>query len=246
VKNSNNKVEIGNDDDPAVAYTGPLVVLTNRFSASASEIFAGAIQDYHRGVIIGESTYGKGTVQTVVDLKRYINDPKSQVGELKITFQKFYRVTGSSTQHKGVDPDIKLPTALDPEQFGESSSPSALAWDEISGTLYQKTPMINDKTILNLNKLYQDRLKTDKHLQHFAAEIDETRKSYRETTISLNENMRKKEIAEAERKRAESDKLNTTIIGKESGTPADLLEMEDEYLREGLFVLGDLLISKIG
>lgn len=246
VKNSNNKVEIGNDDDPTVTYSGPLVVLTNRFSASASEIFAGAIQDYHRGVIIGESTYGKGTVQTVVDLKRYINDPKNQVGELKITFQKFYRVTGSSTQHKGVDPDIKLPTALDPEQFGESSSPSALAWDEISGTLYQKTPMINDRTIATLNKLYQDRLKTDKHLQSFAADINETRKSYRETTISLNENYRKKEIAEAEKKRAETDKLNTTIIGKESGTPADLLEMEDEYLREGLFVLGDLLISKIG
>jgi carboxyl-terminal processing protease len=246
VKNSNNKVEIGNDDDPAIAYTGPLVVLTNRFSASASEIFAGAIQDYHRGVIIGESTYGKGTVQTVVDLKRYINDQKNQVGELKITFQKFYRVTGSSTQHKGVDPDIKLPTALDPEQFGESSSASALAWDEIGGTLYQRTPMINDKTLATLNKLYQDRLKTDKHLKSFAAEIDETRKSYHETTISLNESFRKKEIAEAERKRAESEKLNTTITGKEAGTTIDMLEMEDEYLREGLFVLGDLLISKIG
>ncbi len=246
VKNSNNKVEIGNDDDPAIAYTGPLVVLTNRFSASASEIFAGAIQDYHRGVIIGESTYGKGTVQTVVDLKRYITDQKSQVGELKITFQKFYRVTGSSTQHKGVDPDIKLPTALDPEQFGESSSASALAWDEIGGTLYQRTPMINDKTLASLNKLYQERLKTDKHLKSFAAEIDETRKSYHETTISLNESVRKKEIAEAERKRAESDKLNTTITGKEAGTTIDMLEMEDEYLREGLFVLGDLLISKIG
>jgi len=246
VKNSSNKIEVGADDDASVTYNGPLVVLTNRLSASASEIFAGAIQDYHRGVIVGESTYGKGTVQTVVDLKRFINDPKNQVGELKITFQKFYRVTGSSTQHKGVVPDIKLPTALDPEQFGESSSASALPWDEIKGTLYQKTPLVNDKTLVSLNKLYQDRLKTDVQLQRLVAQTDEARKSYHETKISLNESLRKKEIEEAEKKKATNDKLNTKIGGKESTNPADVLDMEDEYLREGLFVLGDLLISKIG
>jgi carboxyl-terminal processing protease len=246
VKNSSNKIEVGKDDDIEVAYNGPLVVLTNRFSASASEIFAGAIQDYHRGVIIGESTYGKGTVQTVVDLKRFINDPKAQVGELKITFQKFYRVNGSSTQHKGVTPDIKLPTALDPEQFGESSSLSALPWDEIKGTLYSKTPMVNDRTLASLNKAYQDRLKTDVQLQRFAAEADEARRSYHETKISLNESSRKKEIEEAEKKKATNDKLNTKIVGKESGSPDDMLEMEDPSLREGLFILGDLLIAKIG
>ncbi len=244
VKNSSNRIELGEDDDSSIAYSGPLVVLTNRLSASASEIFAGAIQDYRRGVIVGESTYGKGTVQTVVDLRRFINDPKNQVGELKITFQKFYRVTGSSTQHKGVTPDIKLPTALDPEQFGESSSPSALPWDEIKGTLYQKTPLVNDRTLANLNKQYQDRLKTDLQLQRFAAETDEARKSNYETKISLNESVRKKEIAEAEQKKATNDKLNTKIVGKETGTPTDLLEMDDEYLREGLFVLSDLLIGE--
>jgi carboxyl-terminal processing protease len=245
VKNSSNRVEVGEDDDSSISYNGPLVVLTNRFSASASEIFAGAIQDYHRGVIVGESTYGKGTVQSVVDLSRFINDPKNQVGELKITFQKFYRVTGSSTQHKGVTPDIKLPTALDPEQFGESSSPSALPWDEIKGTLYQKTPLVNDRTLAGLNKQYQDRLKTDLQLQRFAAETDETRRSYHETKISLNESIRKKEIEEAERKKATNDKLNTKIV-KEAGTPTDLINMDDEYLREGLFVLSDMLVSKIG
>jgi carboxyl-terminal processing protease len=246
VKNSSNRIELGQDDDASVTYSGPLVVLTNRFSASASEIFAGAIQDYHRGVIVGESTYGKGTVQTVVDLKRFINDPKNEVGDLKITFQKFYRVTGSSTQHKGVTPDIKLPTALDPEQFGESSSPSALPWDEIKGTLYQKTPLVNDRTLASLNKQYQDRLKSDLQLQRFVAETNETRKSYRETKISLNESIRKKEIEEAEQKKATNDKLNTKIVGKETGEPKDALDMDDEYLREGLFVLGDLLVAKIG
>jgi carboxyl-terminal processing protease len=245
VKNSMNKIETLTDDNPTLLYNGPLVVLTNRFSASASEIFAGAIQDYHRGVIVGESSYGKGTVQTVINLNRFINDPNNQVGELKITFQKFYRVTGSSTQHKGVTPDIKFPTALSPEQFGESSSPSALPWDEIKGTLYQKTPMINDKVISSLTKAYQDRLKTDASLQRFVSETEETEQSYRETKVSLNEVTRKKEMEEAEKKKAANDKLNTKIVGKE-GTPIDLMEMDDEYLREGLFVLGDLITTKLG
>jgi carboxyl-terminal processing protease len=246
VKNSANKIEVGKDDDPSVAYNGPLVVLTNRFSASASEIFAGAIQDYHRGVIIGESTYGKGTVQTVVDLKRFINAPDEEVGELKITFQKFYRVTGSSTQHKGVVPDINLPTALNPEQFGESSSQSALPWDEIRGTLYQKTPMVNDRTLASLNKLYQQRLQDDPQLKRFVSETDEARKSYQDTKISLNEVTRKKEMDEAEKRKAANDKMNTKIVRKESGEPTDLLDLDDEYLREGLFVLGDILSTKLG
>src|SRR5687767_10599734 len=245
VKNSANKIETLTDDNPTLLYNGPLVVLTNRFSASASEIFAGAIQDYHRGVIVGESSYGKGTVQTVINLNRFINDPNNQVGDLKVTFQKFYRVTGSSTQHKGVVPDIKLPTALTPEQFGEGSSPSALPWDEIKGTLYQKTPIVNDKVISSLTKSYQDRLKTDVALQRFVTETEETSKSYRDTKVSLNEVTRKKEIEEAEKKKAANDKLNTKIVGKE-GTPIDLMEMEDVILREGLFVLSDLITTKLG
>lgn len=244
VKNSANKIETLTDDNPAVVYNGPLVVLTNRFSASASEIFAGAIQDYHRGVIVGESTYGKGTVQTVIDLNRFINDPKDEVGDLKITFQKFYRVTGSSTQHKGVTPDIKFPTSLSPEQFGESSSPSALPWDEIKGTLYQKTPMINAKVISNLSKSYQERLKSDASLQRFVVETEEASRSFKETKVSLNEVTRKKEMEEAEKKKATNDKLDTKV-GKE-GTPVDLMQMDDEYLREGLFVLSDLITTKLG
>jgi carboxyl-terminal processing protease len=245
VKNSANKVEVGTDDDPGIVYSGPLVVLTNRFSASASEIFAGAIQDYHRGVVVGESTYGKGTVQTVIDLDRFITDPKNEVGQLKLTFQKFYRVTGSSTQHKGVTPDVKLPTALDPEQFGESSSKSALPWDEIRGTLYQKTPVINDKVLAGLNKSYGERLKSDPALTRFVTETNEARANMKDTKVSLNETVRKKEMEEAE-KRAAAAKLNTKIGGKEAEKSSDLNELEDEYLREGLFVLGDLITSKIG
>ncbi|MBL0743466.1 carboxy terminal-processing peptidase [Chryseolinea lacunae] len=245
VKNSSNKIDVGKDDDPSIAYNGPLVVMTNRFSASASEIFAGAIQDYKRGVIVGESTYGKGTVQTIVDLNRFINDPNNKVGELKITFQKFYRVTGSSTQHKGVTPDVAFPTALDAEQFGESSSASALPWDEIRGTLFQKSTMVNDRVVANLNKAYQDRLKTDVSLQRFSEDIADMRKGYKDTKISLNETVRKKEMEEAEKKKAANDKLGTKMVNKE-GKPTNVLELDDIFLQEGLFVLGDLINTKVG
>ncbi|RAV97849.1 carboxy terminal-processing peptidase [Pseudochryseolinea flava] len=245
VKNSANRIEVGADDDPGVVYNGPLVVMTNRFSASASEIFAGAIQDYHRGVVVGESTFGKGTVQTVIDLSRFIND-EEQVGELKLTFQKFYRVTGSSTQNKGVTPDVKLPTALDPEQFGESASPSALPWDEIRGTLFQKTPVITDRVITGLNKSYQERLKSDQILHRFVTDTEEVRNSYKETRISLNEAVRKKEIEEAEKKK-QNAAMSTEIGGENKKVNSGGLEdLDDEYLREGLFVLGDLITSKIG
>lgn len=245
VKNSMNHIEVGADDDPSIVYTGPLVVLTNRFSASASEIFAGAIQDYHRGVVVGESTHGKGTVQTVVDLSRFISNSKEPVGELKLTFQKFYRVTGSSTQQRGIIPDVKLPTAFEANQFGESSYPNALPWDEIGSTLYQKTPVINDKIIAGLNKSYHERLKTDTNLTRFVNDTEEIRKSLSQTKISLNEATRRKEMEEAEKKK-NSSALNTRVKGKENETIQDLSEMEDEYLREGLLVLTDLINVKIG
>jgi carboxyl-terminal processing protease len=245
VKNSMNKIEVGVDENPSIAYNGPIVVMTNRFSASASEIFAGAIQDYHRGVVVGESTYGKGTVQTVVHLDRLMNE-KEPVGELKITFQKFYRVTGSSTQHKGVTPDIKLPTALDPEQFGESSSKSALPWDEIRGTLFQKTPVISAKVLANLNKTYEERLKTDNGLHKLVAETEEVRKSFRETKLSLNEQARRKEMEDAALDRGQT-KLDTKLVGKEEpAVKTNISDVDDEYLREGLFILSDLINTKIG
>jgi carboxyl-terminal processing protease len=245
VKNSANKVEVGLDDNPTVVYNGPLIVMTNRFSASASEIFAGAIQDYHRGVVVGESTYGKGTVQTVIHLNRFLNE-KEPVGDLKLTFQKFYRVTGSSTQHKGVVPDIELPTPLDPEQFGESSSPSALPWDEIKGTLYQKTPLINDRVLASLSRGYNERLKTDPTLTKLVTETAEIRKGYKETRISLNEEKRKSEMKEADLKRGQEN-IDTKLVGKDQPpVSTDLKDVDDEYLREGLFILSDLIASKIG
>lgn len=245
VKSSNNRVEVLTDDDAEIAYNGPLVVLINRFSASASEIFAGAIQDYHRGVIVGESSYGKGTVQQLIGLERFINET-DDVGSLKLTLQKFYRATGSSTQHKGVIPDIKFPTALDPEQFGESSQANALPWDEIKSTLYQRTPIINDKVLTELNKAHLERTKSDPYLTRLIEETNETRKNISQTSISLNENVRKKETEDAEKKRAANTKLGTVKVDKEGKPVSNSLDMDDEYLREGLLVLSNLITSKIG
>ncbi|HYG19263.1 MAG TPA: carboxy terminal-processing peptidase, partial [Ohtaekwangia sp.] len=206
----------------------------------------GAIQDYHRGVVVGESTFGKGTVQTVIDLSRFINDP-DKVGELKLTFQKFYRVTGSSTQNRGVIPDIKLPTALDPQQFGESASPSALPWDEIRSTLFQKTPVINDRVLTDLNKAYAQRLKTDPNLNRLVTDTEEIRQSYLDTKVSLNEAARKKAMDESQKRKAANGALKTQLSGENKvSASSDLQDLEDEYLREGLFVLGDLITTKIG
>ncbi|HEX8061368.1 MAG TPA: carboxy terminal-processing peptidase, partial [Cyclobacteriaceae bacterium] len=243
VKSSNNQVAVYDDDDVKVLYGGPLVVLTNRFSASASEIFAGAIQDYQRGVIVGESTYGKGTVQKVLDLGRFI-DSAEPVGDLKITFQKFYRVAGSSTQNKGVTPDVKLPSAFGPEQFGESSNPSALPWDVIKATNFQKTTDISGKVIADLNKAYQDRVKTDASLKKYIMETEDLKNNLNHTKVSLNEVKRKQEMDEA-KKREASEKLDTKITTKE-GIPQDILKLDDEYLREGVLILSELVTKKIG
>jgi carboxyl-terminal processing protease len=245
VRSSNNQVQIGADEDKGVVYSGPLVVLTNRFSASASEIFAGAIQDYRRGVIAGESTYGKGTVQRVQDLKQVMNEKSVPVGELKYTFQKFYRVSGSSTQHKGVEPDIKLPTALDPEQYGESSNLSALPWDVINAVSFQKTSDVTDRTIAGLNKAYQERTRQDVSLKNYILETEEMRKNLHQTKISLNETKRKQELDEAEKKKAAS-KLDTKITNKEGISKDELLNLKDEYLREGLLILSDLVLKRVG
>jgi carboxyl-terminal processing protease len=245
IKNSANRVDVLPDDDKEVFYNGPLVVLTNRFSASASEIFAGAIQDYQRGVIVGESTYGKGTVQSVLDLKRFLNEAEP-VGELKLTFQKFYRVTGSSTQHKGVTPDILLPSALDAANYGESASRSALPWDVIKAAPFQRSIDVNEKTIAKLNRSYQDRTKFDSSLKKYIRETEELKSNLNQTRISLNEAARKKEMEEIEKKKL-SDKLDTKLPPTKEGLPVtDLNKMQDEFLREGLLILSELLVKRIG
>lgn len=131
VKDAFGKVEVEADRDPGVAYTGPLAVLVDRESASASEIFAAAIQDYGRGLIIGEPTFGKGTVQTLIDLNRYVPGEKSDLGRLRLTMAEFFRISGGSTQLRGVEPDIRFPSADYISEHGERALTNALPWTQI-------------------------------------------------------------------------------------------------------------------
>ncbi|MDH3689080.1 MAG: carboxy terminal-processing peptidase [Gammaproteobacteria bacterium] len=136
VRDSDGDIDIKQDPDPGIAYTGPLAVLVNRFSASASEIFAGAIQDYRRGVVVGEPTFGKGTVQNLFDLDRHHRQDELRLGQLKVTIAQFFRINGSSTQHRGVVPDIVFPTALDSDDQGERALENALPWATVHPAQY--------------------------------------------------------------------------------------------------------------
>jgi carboxyl-terminal processing protease len=137
VKNASGNLDIERDPDPAQVYGGPLAVLVDRHSASASEIFAGAIQDYHRGIIIGEPTFGKGTVQTLVDLGRFVRYGDKNLGRLRLTMAQFFRINGGSTQFKGVVPDIIYPSAVQSDEQGERSLENALPWAQIRAVQYQ-------------------------------------------------------------------------------------------------------------
>lgn len=239
-------IEIGRDTLDGVAYDGPMMVLINRFSASASEIFAGAIQDYKRGVVVGEQTFGKGTVQSMVDLGRFMPESRGETGQLKLTLQKFYRVTGSSTQHKGVTPDINLPSAFSAEAFGESSEPSALPWDEVASSDFVATNDISIEMIAKLKKLYEYRLKTDKSLQQYVKETKAFEKNLNLSEVSLNQSARQAERDELDRLKKSTD-ISTTIIDKETGTKiTEEVNIDDQYLKEGILMLAELITGNIG
>ena len=188
LRNSNGRISRLDDPDPVarVAYNGPLAVLVNRFSASASEIFAAAIQDYARGVIIGQETFGKGTVQNLYSLDQYLQtEDDNGFGQLTLTIGKYYRVTGESTQHRGVNPDINLPSPIDSEEIGESVRDSALPWDTIQTTRFRAGDPL-DNTIQSLTANHSQRAKDDPNFQYLTAFIEEDRESRSHTSVSLN------------------------------------------------------------
>jgi carboxyl-terminal processing protease len=215
VKSANRRPSIYSDTDDAVAWDGPLAVLVNRLSASASEIFAGAIQDYGRGIIIGSQTYGKGTVQTLVPLNR---------GQLKITAAKFYRVSGQSTQHQGVIPDIEFPELYDVERIGESSLVDAMPWDMIQPAVYPRAHDISS-LLPELNARHQKRVATDADFEYMRALATKTRENRQLTHVSLNREVRAAEQAREEAWRLELE--NTLRRAKGEKPLASLEELED-------------------
>jgi len=210
-KDYNGYIRISSDPDSGIAYTGPLVVLTSRQSASASEIFAAALQDYGRAVIVGDkNTFGKGTVQTILPIGRFaslLGSHNDEDGALKLTIQKFYRVAGGSTQLHGVASDIVLPSLSDLPEFGEGALKNALPYDEVAKAKYTKWSDSHSLFVDQLRRRSEERVKNDPEFHYVMGDMDRLRHKIDENRISLNEDLRKKELAE--------DKLRKETRSKE-------------------------------
>ncbi len=249
VRNGDGNIQVGNDEDPNIVYDGPLAVLVNKFSASASEIFSGAIQDYDRGLIIGEQTYGKGTVQNLIDLNRIMQNSDNKLGQVKVTIAKYYRVNGGSTQNLGVIPDIELPSSVDAEEFGESFEKSALPWDEIKPTDFKQVDKVKEFLALILKK-HQDRVASSSEFDYLLEDIQEIKNVREQKMISLNEEVRKKEMVKEEEEKFQRENERRKVKGikllekgekvSESSAPDDL------YLDETGRVLADLIALTVG
>ncbi len=198
VKHANGRVEVEKDPDKTIAYDGPLVVLVDRNSASASEIFAGAIQDYRRGIIIGEPTFGKGTVQTLVDLSRYVPGKSMDLGRLRLTMAQFFRVNGGSTQHRGVVPDIQFPTAKYSSEYGERSLENALPYAKIKPASYSPN---GASEYADLTQKHLNRIVNDPGFQMLMEQEKRFAESDQRTQVSLLETRRKSEWDKREKDR---------------------------------------------
>lgn len=250
VRDSRGNVKLEQDNEPGMAWEGPLGVLVDRRSASASEIFAAAIQDYGRGVIIGEPTFGKGTVQNLIDLDNMARDEQTRLGQLKLTMAQFYRVAGGSTQNKGVIPDIQLPTAGDPDEYGESALEFAMPWAEIDPTDYQRVAELGPLIDLARHR-HEMRLESDEELIGLLEELAEWEANSHRDSISLLESVRREEMEKAEARRTarfggidEVDSaLDEDLEGESSGAAEDAEEDDEEdlYLIETARILSDLI-----
>jgi len=201
LRDTTGRIEVDDDPDPAIFYSGPLIVLVDRFSASASEIFAGAIQDYGRGLIIGQQTYGKGTVQNAHPLNYTIFGRKPELGQLNVTIGKYYRVTGESTQDRGVTPDISIPSLIDANEVGESTRDRALPWDHIEPATFKVEGDLKS-TASMLQKLHDDRTADSADFRYLREDIAALDSIRNQKTVSLNLKTR-----EAERKRLDASRL---------------------------------------
>jgi carboxyl-terminal processing protease len=263
VRESGGRVSVEDDDQSGVAWDGPFAVLINRGSASASEIFAGAIQDYGRGLVIGETTFGKGTVQNLIDLDRWPANEESRFGQVKLTIAQFFRVSGGSTQHKGVVPDIRFPVTVDASEFGESTYDNALPWTRISAVPH--TQYGNFAPLLpRLDALHAARVAKDKEFQWWSEDVAQFREEQAKKSVSLNEGERraerdqfeaKRKARQAERKAlglpldpfAEDDnddglQASERNIAKDAAREKMEDQRPDPLLRESAAILSDALI----
>ena len=245
-------IDVQRDTDAGVAWNGPLGVLINRSSASASEIFAAAIQDYHRGVVIGEPSFGKGTVQTMIDLDtlgrrdRVLNSQK--LGELKLTIAQFFRIDGGTTQLRGVTPDISLPGYLDPELYGESSFDNALPWTRIKPADYHVVANL-DELMPTLQSRHDTRIAADKDFQYLLEDIADlkTQRDAKSLSLTEAERRRQQDAREARQKRHGGAAVDAKAKpGTEAGGENDDQEQDpgkkggkDPLLKEAVHILSD-------
>ena len=222
VRESGGRVTVNSDRNQDVAWDGPLAVLINRGSASASEIFAGAIQDYGRGLVIGETTFGKGTVQNIVDLDRWPASEKQRFGQVKLTIAQFFRVSGSSTQHKGVVPDLAFPASVDASEFGESTYDNALPWTRIAAVPH--TRYGNFAPLLpKLETRHKSRVAEDVEFKWWNEDVQQFRAEAAKKAVSLNEAERR-----AERERQEKQRKERQEIRKQLGLALDTLAEDSD------------------
>lgn len=210
VRESGGRVVVNGDDDAGIAWEGPLAVLINRGSASASEIFAGAIQDYGRGLVIGETSFGKGTVQNLVDLDRWPANKEARFGQVKLTIAQFFRVSGGSTQNKGVVPDVAFPVSVDASEYGESTYDNALPWTRIAAVPH--TSYGNFAPLLpQLETLHAARIVGEKEFQWWTQDVAQFREERADKSISLNEAARRGERDREDAKRKTRQEARKTL-----------------------------------
>jgi carboxyl-terminal processing protease len=262
------RVEVNTDNKPEIAWTGPLGVIIDRLSASASEIFAGAIQDYGRGIIMGSQTYGKGTVQSAIDMNRVISTAdklllmtqkkqtpdgkpvkvspsgtEPEFGQINLTMAKFYRINGSSTQHRGVIPDIQFPSIYPTDKIGESSEASALPWDTIASSKYVPVANLNNVKPLLISQ-HEKRMKESTEYKNLQEDIAQINKRESETAVTLNEAQLKKERTEQDARDLARENQRRTIRGLpplKKGETTKTKDIADFIQDESLNVMGDLI-----
>ncbi|MBT8131307.1 MAG: carboxy terminal-processing peptidase [Gammaproteobacteria bacterium] len=247
LKYSSGRVEILRDKEPGIAWDGPLVVLVDRYSASASEILAAAIQDYGRGLVIGQQTYGKGSVQNLYNLSRYSARPgHDEFGQLTVTIGKYYRVNGGSTQHRGVLPDIELPSSVDKSLVGESARETALPWDEIRGTRFDQFGD-SHQLVPNLLSRHNERADKDPDYRFLINSIERAKKAS-EKSVSLDMEARKKEREDAQLERLALENSRRAELDMEplaTVEELELVEPVDVLLRETAEIVADIVASPV-
>ncbi|ELS8946685.1 carboxy terminal-processing peptidase [Vibrio fluvialis] len=244
VRDSYGRVNVNSDTDGKVSYSGPMTVLINRYSASASEIFAAAMQDYGRAIILGENSFGKGTVQQHRSLNHIYDLFDKELGYVQYTIQKFYRIDGGSTQNKGVIPDIAFPTAVDAVETGESMESNALPWDSIDKAKYEKLHDFH-KMITALSAEHQTRIAKDMEFSFIQQDIAKYKAEKDDNYLSLNEKVRKAQSEKSDQERL--DRINTRqkAMGKKEfktlqDVPKDY-EAPDAYLDESVAIMVDMI-----